>query len=536
MPLIRFAVGSGPRSVAVAPDGRHVYVTLVNENTVSVIDTTLNAVVTTIPVGSGPVDVAVAPDGRHVYVTVINENTVSVIDTSLNAVVTTIPVPDPFHLAVAPDGRHVYVSHGQLNRVSVIDTTLNAVVTTIQAGARPATTTTLAVAPDGRHVYVSLASQTVDANAVLVIDTTTNAVVTTIPVGGIGPIIAVAPDGRYLYVANAPDESARVSVIDTTLNAVVTTIPVASTVSSVAVAPDGGRVYVTLFNERTVSVINTAANAVVTTIPVGSDPADVAVSAENIYVINEGSDSLSVLSVSDVPVSLLVLMEFGYDAGGWRVERHPRFLADLTGDGRADIVGFANEGVFVALNNGNGTFQQPRLALSEFGYDAGGWRVERHPRFLADLTGDGRADIVGFANEGVIVALNNGNGTFQPRGLVLSEFGYDAGGWRVERHPRFLADLTGDGRADIVGFANEGVIVALNNGNGTFQQPRLVLSEFGYDAGGWRVERHPRFLADLTGDGRADIVGFANEGVYCRPQQRQRNFPTTPVGPKRVWI
>ena len=163
----------------------------------------------------------------------------------------------------------------------------------------------------------------------------------------------------------------------------------------------------------------------------------------------------------------MALSEFGYDAGGWRVERHPRFLADLTGDGRADIVGFANEGVIVALNNGNGTFQQPRLALSEFGYDAGGWRVELHPRFLADLTGDGRADIVGFEYEGVFVALNNGDGTFQPPQLVLREFGYDAGGWRVERHPRFLADLTGDGRAEIVGFANEGVFVALNNG-GTF--------------------------------------------------------------------
>ena len=48
---------------------------------------------------------------------------------------------------------------------------------------------------------------------------------------------------------------------------------------------------------------------------------------------------------------------FAYDAGGWRVEKHPRFLADLTGDGRADIVGFGDAGVWVALNNGDGTFQ-----------------------------------------------------------------------------------------------------------------------------------------------------------------------------------
>jgi hypothetical protein len=216
----------------------------------------------------------------------------------------------------------------------------------------------------------------------------------------------------------------------------------------------------------------------------------------------------------DTPPPRLVVGNFGYTAGGWRVDRHPRFLADLTGDGRADIVGFGDAGVWVSLNNGNGTFQAPQRVVTNFGYNAGGWRVERHPRLLADLTGDGRADIVGFGDGGVWVALNNGNGTFQPLQQVVANFAYSAGGWRVERHPRFLADLTGDGRADIVGFGDGGVWVALNNGNGTFQAPQLAVANFGYNAGGWRVEQHPRFVADVTGDGRADIVGFGDGGVW----------------------
>jgi hypothetical protein len=211
----------------------------------------------------------------------------------------------------------------------------------------------------------------------------------------------------------------------------------------------------------------------------------------------------------------LVVANFGYDAGGWRVERHPRFLADLTGDGADDIVGFGYAGVWVSLNNGDGSFGAPQLVVGNFAYNAGGWRVERHPRFLADLTGDGRADIVGFGYAGVWVSLNNGDGSFGAPQLVVANFGYTAGGWRVERHPRFLADLTGDGRADIVGFGYAGVWVSLNNGDGTFGAPQLVVANFGYDAGGWRVERHPRFLADLTGDGRADIVGFGDAGVWA---------------------
>ncbi|MDT9701861.1 VCBS repeat-containing protein, partial [Streptomyces sp. P17] len=150
---------------------------------------------------------------------------------------------------------------------------------------------------------------------------------------------------------------------------------------------------------------------------------------------------------------------------------------------------------WVSLNNGDGTFQDPQLVVSNFAYDAGGWRVEKHPRFLADVTGDGRADIVGFGNAGVWVSLNNGDGTFQDPQLVVSNFAYDAGGWRVEKHPRFLADLTGDRSADIVGFGDAGVWEALNGGKGAFGNPQLVVENFAYDAGGWRVERHPRFVA-----------------------------------------
>jgi hypothetical protein len=224
-----------------------------------------------------------------------------------------------------------------------------------------------------------------------------------------------------------------------------------------------------------------------------------------------------------------VVADFGYQAGGWRVDRHPRLLADLTGTGRADLVGFGNDGVWVSLGRGDGTFEEPQFVVAEFGYLAGGWRVDRHPRYLTDLTGNGIADIVAFGDDGVWVALGRGDGTFETPRFVLEDFGYIAGGWRVERHPRFLADLTGNGRADIMGFGNDGVYVALGRGDGTFEyaaQP--VIADFGYLAGGWRVERHPRLLADLTGNGRADIVGFGNLGVYVAFSRGDGSFDFVP--------
>ena len=222
----------------------------------------------------------------------------------------------------------------------------------------------------------------------------------------------------------------------------------------------------------------------------------------------------------------LVIDNFGYDAGGWRVEQHPRMLGDVNGDGRDDVVGFGNAGVYVSLSNGDGTFQPIQLAVNNYGYDAGGWRVERHPRMLGDVNGDGRADIVGFGYAGAYVSLGNVNGTFQAPQLVVANYGYDdaAGRWRVEQHPRMLADVNGDGRDDIVGFGNAGVYVSRSNANGTFRGPQLVVANYGYLAGGWRVEWHPRMMADVNGDGRADIVGFGNAGTYVSRSNANGTF------------
>ena len=65
-----------------------------------------------------------------------------------------------------------------------------------------------------------------------------------------------------------------------------------------------------------------------------------------------------------------------------------------------------------------------------------------------------------------------------------------------------------------MGFADAGVFVARSLGDGTFDAPQLTIKNFGYDAGGWRVDQHSRFLADTTGDSRADVVGFGNAGVW----------------------
>ncbi|WPB75461.1 FG-GAP-like repeat-containing protein [Archangium violaceum] len=216
--------------------------------------------------------------------------------------------------------------------------------------------------------------------------------------------------------------------------------------------------------------------------------------------------SVALSTGSQFTSAQLWLADFGYDKG-WRVELHPRTLADVNGDGRADVVGFGDWGVAVALSTGTG-FAPLQLWLADFGYNQT-WRGAQYPRTLADVNGDGRADVVGFGDWGVAVALSTGTG-FAPLQLWLADFGYDKG-WRVEKHPRTVADVNGDGRADVIGFSDWGVTVALSTGTG-FAPLQLWLADFGYNQT-WRVEKHPRTVADVNGDGRADVIGFSDGGV-----------------------
>jgi RHS repeat-associated protein len=214
----------------------------------------------------------------------------------------------------------------------------------------------------------------------------------------------------------------------------------------------------------------------------------------------------------------LVISEFGQVVGGWRVNEHPRMLGDVNGDGLTDIIGFGDQGVYVAYSTGDG-YTNPERVLNQFGRISGKWSPDKHPRMLGDVNGDGLIDIIGFGDKGVHVSFSNGQGFTEPK-LVISEFG-QVGGWRVNEHPRMLGDVNGDGLTDIIGFGNQGVYVAYSTGDG-YTNPERVLNQFGHTSGKWSPDEHPRMLGDVNGDGLIDIIGFGNQGVYTSRSQFQK--------------
>ena len=112
-------------------------------------------------------------------------------------------------------------------------------------------------------------------------------------------------------------------------------------------------------------------------------------------------------------------------------------------------------GIHVALNTGS-SFSAPSRWSRAYSY-ANGWRVEWHLRQVIDVNNDGLADIVGFSNGGIHVALNTGS-SFSAPSRWSREYGY-ANGWRVDKHPRQVIDVNNDGLPDIVGFGYAGAVI-----------------------------------------------------------------------------
>jgi YVTN family beta-propeller protein len=258
------AVGLTPRAVAVHPDGTFAYVVSIFENgafghgAVSVIQTQSKQVVATIVVGDNATAAAISPSGGELYVLNQTSNSISVIDTSSNAVTASIGVGAGTDLVVDPNGERLFVA--TLGGIAVISTSERAVTANLPVSGIPQG---IAVSPDGRYVYVTEYVSLTNGN-VSVISTQTGAVTANIAMGPNVYGVVAGVDGARLYVSDGTS----VAVIDTATNAVRTLVPVGHGARGMSLTPDGRHLYVMNSNDRSVSVLDTTTDAVVNTIAV----------------------------------------------------------------------------------------------------------------------------------------------------------------------------------------------------------------------------------------------------------------------------
>jgi len=242
-------------------------------------------------------------------------------------------------------------------------------------------------------------------------------------------------------------------------------------------------------------------------------------------VNNDGRDDLVGFGSDGVYVALALNPGPGFGAvtkwsssfggaNGWTVSQTVRTVGDVNGDGRADIIGYGSDGVYVGISNGVNGFNAITKWSSSLAA-ANGWTVADYVRTVGDVNGDGSADLVGFGQDGVYVATSNGVNGFNPVSKWLTAFDL-AHGWTVKDYVRTIGDVNGDGKADAVGFGLDGVYVATSNGVNGFN-PVSKWSSVLAAANGWNVKDYVRILGDISGDGLDDLVGFGLDGVYIAP-------------------
>ncbi len=306
-------VGSGPAAVAYDSGKGVVFVANSESDSVSVINETMDTVISTISVGTDPLAATYDSGKGEVFISNEKSANVSVINDTSDTVVQTIAVAG-YPLFSAYDGAkgEIFVTNDQTS-VAVISDATNTVVDTIAVGN---ISSGAGYDPTLGEVFTSNG----DDGTVDVISAATNLVTHVIPV-------AVNPEGTLAYDSGMGEifvasVAKVVSVISAATNKVVATVPVGQDPMGTAYDAATGDVFVPNYGNDNVSVISDATNKVIQSIPVGTGPFAVAVASavEKVFVPDYGSSDVSVISLAAASTYNVTFTETGLPAGSsWSV-------------------------------------------------------------------------------------------------------------------------------------------------------------------------------------------------------------------------
>jgi YVTN family beta-propeller protein len=263
-----------------------------NEESVSTINSGTNLEVgSSIAVGNGPNSIAISPNGRRAVVTNYLGESVTVIETATRKPVGTIPLGvRPEQVAIAPDGKTAYVTPEGDEHVSFINVETAKLAGSLGVGSF---TSAVAVNPAGTRAYVGVAPEEIQQ-----VETATGKVVgSPIEIGGLPTAIVFSPDGESAYVV--AEGLSGIVVVNTALAQAVREIPLTGQPTSIALSPDGRRLYATSEAVGTVTVVETATSQTVgTPIAVGGTPIEIALTPDGRTAYVAGDEKVTPINLS----------------------------------------------------------------------------------------------------------------------------------------------------------------------------------------------------------------------------------------------
>lgn len=290
----------------------------------------------------------------------------------------------------------------------------------------------------------------------------------------------------------------------------------------------------------------------------------------------EITEAMHALCLGEVDGTLVANPCGDLAAPAWRIERPPVTtshaasalgatgrrvqLADVTGDGRADLCAIVNGVLRCAAGNGDGSFG----AAAAIAWPGPIATAMPESLVLGDIDGDGKVDACGVAQNRTMCARNGAAGetavalpaTCIPSSLELADetlCARDANGLHcgsydsasaavVSTWPAALVtwtgDLDGDGVADWCAGSAAGPACGLAADRAT----TTAGLPWGYSLGG-AVEAGDGLhaLGDVTGDGLADLCSVVGQRVECAPATGRGFGPRvtlleTSAPPQALWL
>jgi Salmonella virulence plasmid 65kDa B protein/Insecticide toxin TcdB middle/N-terminal region len=202
-------------------------------------------------------------------------------------------------------------------------------------------------------------------------------------------------------------------------------------------------------------------------------------------------------------------------------------LLDLEGDGRLDAVVFAgaDPGFFARTDDGSWAPHRSLTAVPAVLWDDANLR-------FADLTGDGRADMLLTQEDAFTWYASRGEDGFEPGRRVPQP---DNGGlgprlvFADGERALYLADMSGDGLLDLVRIRNGQVAYWPGLGYGRFGDRIVLANSPWFDRPDAFDQRRIR-LADVDGSNTTDIVYLGGAGVQIYFNQSGNRL----TGPRRL--
>jgi hypothetical protein len=193
------------------------------------------------------------------------------------------------------------------------------------------------------------------------------------------------------------------------------------------------------------------------------------------------------------------------------------FAGDFNGDGRTDLLYRDPSGNFTLfVSNGTGFSNAGVMMSSAVGLsDAYGWNASSR-FFPMDVNGDGRMDLVARKSDGTLLTYLSNGTSFTYAGPTSTPYSDTSG-----LNNFYIADFDGDGKMDLLVRDKLGNLnVWLSNG-ATFVQGWTTQANIPADPYYLLSFACPNFnaanrmfIADVNGDGKADVIVRAPDGTF----------------------